>query len=46
MKKAVSMTIDENLLEHVKAYAETWHMSVSAVVSYILSNYLEIEGRI
>lgn len=46
MKKAVSMTIDENLLEQVKAYAEAWHMSVSATVSYILSNYVEMEGRI
>ena len=46
MKKAVSMTIDENLLEQVKAYAEAWHMSVSAAVSYILSNYVEMEGRL
>lgn len=46
MKKAVSMTIDENLLEQVKAYAESWHMSVSAAVSYILSNYLEMDGGV
>lgn len=41
MKKAVTMTIDENLLKQVKAYAEVWHMSVSAAVSYILSNYMD-----
>lgn len=43
MKKVVSMTLDENLIAVVKSYADTWHMSVSAAVSYMLSYYVEIE---
>ncbi len=42
MKKAVSMTLDENLVAEVKALADSWHLSVSAAVSYMLSYYVEM----
>lgn len=46
MKKPVSMTLDENLLALVKTYADAWHMSVSAAVSYMLSYYVEMERSV
>lgn len=47
MKKAVSMTLDENLIAIVKSYADERHLSFSAAVSYMLSCYfLKKEGEL
>lgn len=41
MKKAVCISLDENLLNTIKEYAEKWHLSVSATMAYFLTQGLE-----